>query len=492
MEFNNDTIRRLFNNVLYEDIRQHQLNHADIRTGIQNMKEVYKPNPSSLSSEFLDVANYNDPAHRCAYLHKYAPLHTALVSDMLNKSMQEVRFILQEIIADTGRLEVCSLGGGPGSDVLGVTSVLSAELGFFQFSATIVDCMGDWRYTFAAIIKELRCGSYGLISEFVQPQYFSWNYIGHNLLGKMNNDVNKAIQGANLVTMVKFVSAAACKDTAEMLKKIFRSLKPGALVLFIDNDAGGFYRLALQGAKESGMVTVFGPLIHEHYVNKSFNVRKFGYTPCLETKVTVHMWMKPNYNRSTVLPATTQRNPSSVQIKNVTNTFNQYNIINTNIYVTETNNLNLPYGIPHQTYLPKQSQQNDANQLYIPIQRQYQDHILPSSSSVTKNLNNTQPKKTIQKARQQNVGNQPSLPPIQRALQGNTSSSGSTIRKNSNLSLNNPQRIQNPNQQNGTYQSSQFPVQQQPRHSSNNYNSSDNPSNYGEGSEICCNCCVIS
>lgn len=213
-------IGRLFKNVLYEEIRFHQLGHADIRTGIQNMIEVYKPNPSSLSSEFLDVANYNDPAHRCAYLHKYAPLHTALVSDMLGKSMQQLRFILSEILDDTGRIEVCSLGGGPGCDVLGVISVLSAELGFFQLSATIIDCMEKWRHTFGAIVKELRSADYGFMSDFVQPQYFSWNYIGHNLLGKMSNDVNKAIQGANLITMVKFVSAAACKDTAEMVKVI--------------------------------------------------------------------------------------------------------------------------------------------------------------------------------------------------------------------------------------------------------------------------------
>ncbi|XP_015924434.1 uncharacterized protein [Parasteatoda tepidariorum] len=295
-----DSIKRLFSNVLYEDIQKRQLSQADIRKGIQNMKEVYKPNPSRfhLSSEFLDVANYNDPAHRCAYLHKYAPLHTALVNDMLGKSMQHVRFLLQDILADTGHIEVCSLGGGPGSDILGVISVLSTELGFFKFSATIIDCMEDWKYTFSAIIKELRGGNYGLTSVFVQPHYFSWNYIGHNLLGRMTNDVKIALQNAKMVTMVKFVSAAACKETSEMIKKIFRSLTPGALVLFIDNDAGGFYRLMVQGAKENSLVTVFGPLIHEHYINRSFDIRRFGYTPCLQTKVTVHMWMKPNYNRS--------------------------------------------------------------------------------------------------------------------------------------------------------------------------------------------------
>ncbi|XP_015924438.1 uncharacterized protein [Parasteatoda tepidariorum] len=366
----NDGIRRLFNTVLHEEIRYHQLNHDRIRNGIQNMKEVYKPNPTSLSSDSVDVADYNDPAHRCAYLHKYAPLHTALVSDMLGKSMQQVKFILQEIILDTGRIEICSLGGGPGSDILGVISVLSEELGFFQLKATIIDYMDKWKYTFGAIIRELRCENYGLISEFVQPQYFSWNYIGHNLLGKMSNDVNKAIHRANLITMVKFVSAAACKDTAEMVKKIFRSLKPGALVLFIDNDAGGFYKVVVKGAQDCDMVTVFGPLIHERYTNVTFNVQRFGYTPCLETTVTVHMWMKPNYNRPDIL--------SAANLGNITNNLSQYNISNTNVYVHESNNFNVPHNNPRRN----QRRQNTGNRSScLPVQRQPQYNRLHDDTS---------------------------------------------------------------------------------------------------------------
>ncbi|GFY74545.1 uncharacterized protein TNIN_475581 [Trichonephila inaurata madagascariensis] len=49
-------------------------------------------------------------------------------------------------------------------------------------------------------------------------------------------------------------------------------------------------------ADSCNLITVFGPVKHELYANHSFNVKRFGYTPCLETRVSVHMWQKPRQN----------------------------------------------------------------------------------------------------------------------------------------------------------------------------------------------------
>ncbi|GIY79779.1 uncharacterized protein CDAR_300941 [Caerostris darwini] len=69
-------------------------------------------------------------------------------------------------------------------------------------------------------------------------------------------------------------------------------MKPGSLILYIDNAGGGFHQLLRKEAGIFKMKTLFGPLKHELYSNPSFNVKRFGYTPCLETKVTVHIWSK--------------------------------------------------------------------------------------------------------------------------------------------------------------------------------------------------------
>ncbi|XP_035210426.1 uncharacterized protein LOC118184808 [Stegodyphus dumicola] len=295
--FDNSAIVRLYESVLHEDILKYKLNINDIRGGIGNMKQIYLPNPTSLTSETVDVANYNDAAHRCAYLHKYAPLHTVMVYHMINRALIQNFSVFQNTLRN-GCLKLCSLGGGPGSDVLGVLAAMHENFGFNQISVTIVDCMVNWSITFSSIVQELRFGNYGTLGGNFSPQYFNWTYIGDNLLGKMSNKVNQAIAAAEIITMVKFVSAAACKDTYQMIKNIFNTMKPGAIVLYIDNAGGGFHQLMGQVATECRFITVFGPLKHEHYVNENMNIKRFGYTSCYATKISVHIWRKPIHNQN--------------------------------------------------------------------------------------------------------------------------------------------------------------------------------------------------
>ncbi|CAL1274663.1 unnamed protein product [Larinioides sclopetarius] len=295
------SILRMYSCVLNAHKNKYGVNEADIRTAIQNMKEVYKPNPGSLSDAVVYVADYNDAGHRCAYLHKYAPFHTALVADMLQTALQQNPRVFSDLIYASGNINICSLGGGPGCDIFGVLSVLNAAFGLFQVSATVIDCMEKWKDMFYELVKELRYGDYGDFGESVDEQYFEWSYLQHNLLSKMTNQVNQAIARADLVTMIKFVSASSCKDTSTMIQKIFRSLKPGSLVLYIDNAGGGFHQLIRREAQDCNLITVFGPLKHHLYTNQNFNVKRFGYTPCLETKVTVQIWRKPFQNANTHL-----------------------------------------------------------------------------------------------------------------------------------------------------------------------------------------------
>ncbi|CAL1274662.1 unnamed protein product [Larinioides sclopetarius] len=285
------SILRMYSCVLNAHKNKYGVNEADIRTAIQNMKEVYKPNPGSLSDAVVYVADYNDAGHRCAYLHKYAPFHTALVADMLQTALQQNPRVFSDLIYASGNINICSLGGGPGCDIFGVLSVLNAAFGLFQVSATVIDCMEKWKDMFYELVKELRYGDYGDFGESVDEQYFEWSYLQHNLLSKMTNQVNQAIARADLVTMIKFVSASSCKDTSTMIQKIFASMNHGALVLYIDNAGGGFHKLVTKKAEKFNFESVFYEN-HEHFVKPALRARKFGYTPCFESKVSVHIWKK--------------------------------------------------------------------------------------------------------------------------------------------------------------------------------------------------------
>ncbi|PRD24918.1 UNVERIFIED_CONTAM: hypothetical protein NCL1_42420 [Trichonephila clavipes] len=70
-------------------------------------------------------------------------------------------------------------------------------------------------------------------------------------------------------------------------------MKPGALVLFIDNDAGGSREVVLQVANECHFKPVFGPFEHHLYTNEELRVKKCGYWNCHETAVTIVILEKP-------------------------------------------------------------------------------------------------------------------------------------------------------------------------------------------------------
>ncbi|KAG8183333.1 hypothetical protein JTE90_023982 [Oedothorax gibbosus] len=247
----NQQISRLYDTVHRNDVLSNGVTMADIKAAIEDMKEVYMPRPHSLYSTEKPIADYNTVAHRCAYLYKYAPLHSAIVRDELKIILNQSIFWKFHDKLATSKLKICSLGGGPGSDIVGIVAALS-ELDVFQCSAKVVDLKADWEDTLRSVVQELRSGDYGVVGQCFQAENFDWDYLTADLLeDEIKGDVFEAVGEADLVTMVKFVSAASCQSTYSMLKKIFRMLKPGSMVLFIDNASGGFSELVDKVSKES-------------------------------------------------------------------------------------------------------------------------------------------------------------------------------------------------------------------------------------------------
>lgn len=68
---------------------------------------------------------------------------------------------------------------------------------------------------------------------------------------------------------------------------------PGAVLLFIDNDGGGFHNLMMDAAYEFGFYSIFGPHRRENYMNEFLKVKRFGFFSCFKTTVTVHILQKP-------------------------------------------------------------------------------------------------------------------------------------------------------------------------------------------------------
>lgn len=221
-----ESIMVLYSSVLHEDIVNKRLRTQDIRTGVQKMAKDYAPESANFTCSNREFPDYDNAAFRCAYLHKYAPLHTYIVLESMLKFLEQKEEVFRQLL-NSGQLKLCCLGGGPGSEVLGVLTALSVYFDSFKVSVTVIDCMKEWESTFSSLVQELKFGEYGALSQgFKNDNYFQWNYLGANLLDKMTSEVNKAIGTASLVTMVKFVSAASCTTAENMIEVSDRKLLP--------------------------------------------------------------------------------------------------------------------------------------------------------------------------------------------------------------------------------------------------------------------------
>lgn len=287
---------QLYDGVLSKEKIKFHVNDNRIRDAIKIMKDVYMPNPDWELNEAVLVANYNDAAHRCAYIHKYALCYTGMVCDLLQEAISEEP-IVRRFFESKRRLTLCSLGGGPGTDIVGAFAAFISTIGFIPCSVSILDYAREWESTFKIIVGELRWGSLPIFSDMIIPPNFNYEYIGCNLLTDVTSkfSVKEAISSADFLTMIKFISAAGCNHTRGMVENVFRTMKPGAMLLFIDNAAGGFQSMVQQVANQYGMITVFGPLLHYDYEKPDFSITRFGYTSQSKTKVAVQIWKKPEH-----------------------------------------------------------------------------------------------------------------------------------------------------------------------------------------------------
>ncbi|CAL1274660.1 unnamed protein product [Larinioides sclopetarius] len=290
---NSNMLLCLYTRVLEDTSIFNGVCEKDVKQAIEHMHKVYQGSPDSLSKNFDSFTDFNEVAYRCAYLFKYAPFHTALaykaMSHALTESPYELRALLDSL---SGPLKLCSLGGGPGTDVIGVLAAMHNQFGFFHSSVKLVDIMSEWELTFWSVLDELRQKNYGTLSESMSEKWFDWSFMTADLQGKMSRELIEVLETADLITMIKFVSAAACKETSNMIEKIFKIMKPGAFILFVDNAAGGFKELISSAAKKYKFSAISTPLKHQPYINECFKNIKYGYKSCYESKIAVQLLMK--------------------------------------------------------------------------------------------------------------------------------------------------------------------------------------------------------
>ncbi|XP_033631583.1 uncharacterized protein LOC117293390 [Asterias rubens] len=194
-----------------------------VKTSLRSISLLYRKGLCRPSQS--ERSNWNDAAKRCAYFFLYFTHHCYLVY----VSLQQVRPVSWK---NKSMMKVCSIGGGPGSDLVGVTKFLRDANRFPSslLQCLVLDLFPNWKLTWDAIYPNL-------------PDDFHVTYKRCDLVRDtiLPSDVLSFIRDVDLLTLVKSYSAvSAFFRTApyrrELLRSILDELKHGCLVLFIDNE----------------------------------------------------------------------------------------------------------------------------------------------------------------------------------------------------------------------------------------------------------------
>lgn len=170
--------------------------------------------------------DYRDITTRFAYIYKYVTAHANLVYQVINGSTNLAALFDQE------KVNVTCIGGGPGSDFLGIIKFLmrSEKTPFLRCS--LFDREQAWGECWNDVDEKLEAQL--RISTFSQPfdvtDARTWA------------DQSKYLR-SDLFTMIYFMSEIyGMRSYADpFFSNLFENARQGALFLYIDNNAAQFY-----------------------------------------------------------------------------------------------------------------------------------------------------------------------------------------------------------------------------------------------------------
>jgi hypothetical protein len=148
---------RTLNSVLTQAIanicRVYRIDESD---AVSQARQYLIENSAAYYSDTPDL-RYDEPLCRIVYLYAYVGAHANLVDNAFYK-YQELHNLVMNRLQNDGTLHVCSLGGGPGSELLGFVKFIERERGTndrVDISFSLIDNVTHWDETWHALINGL-------------------------------------------------------------------------------------------------------------------------------------------------------------------------------------------------------------------------------------------------------------------------------------------------------------------------------------------------
>lgn len=172
--------------------------------------------------------DFSDPVIRFAYVYTYVPAHSHWVSELIGWTKEA------EKIFESERIRIACIGGGPGSDLVGMLKYLDERGGEMpDIFCEIADGCELWKRTWAEVAFALD-RNIRLVTDYVTQRVGDPDVWTHP----------SQFEKSDLLSMNFFVSEIAHLGDAawDYIEEVFKRAKPGAVLLFNDNNDSRFFQ----------------------------------------------------------------------------------------------------------------------------------------------------------------------------------------------------------------------------------------------------------
>ena len=173
-------IFKLFGNVLNDSVESYSRGkHLTLETAvpkieaaIQHMKREYR------GGQCPDFS-FEDDWYRLAYMYEYASANSLAVLDVLS-SADKNNGISGSLLGTESKISICSLGGGPGSEIVGIAKwIARQQLEIEQLEVVVTDKTLQWRTEWKRVLDALNNNfrSGAVVSSSRSPFVVSRGYV---------------------------------------------------------------------------------------------------------------------------------------------------------------------------------------------------------------------------------------------------------------------------------------------------------------------------
>lgn len=257
----------------------------DANTQIQKRLSTLSGEYTNLTSAIRNPIDYADPVTRFAYVYSYVGAHSSYIKQRLLSCVP-----LKKLLQSDDPLTVTCVGGGPGSEMLGLLQACIEVDRSNKLSVYLLDREDGWAETWAELDSRLD-SKFKLSTSFRQTDVTSY---------KTFDNLQKVFS-SNIFIMSFFLSEIYSfrDDADEFFKRLVSDMAVGATVLYIDNSSANFTSYAESIFNSTQFVMLSNetnirilPDNTEQTSDLEPYKNLFSRTPKIQSQVSVRVWRK--------------------------------------------------------------------------------------------------------------------------------------------------------------------------------------------------------